>query len=67
MLTILQHIDFNCRLQTTEVVQQRFVADAEQSHKHFSATGLHITHGKFGQRVDALQANPQTDPPEIHA
>ena len=50
-----------------EEVQQRFLAAAEQSHKHYQETGLHITHEEFSQWVDALQANPQAKPPEIHA
>ncbi len=50
-----------------EEVQQRFLAAAEQSRKHYQETGLHITHEEFSQWVDALQANPQANPPEIHA
>ncbi len=66
MQTILQHIDDERRLHTTEK-QQRFLAAAEQSREHFSATRLHITHEEFSQWVDSLQVNPQTKPPEIHA
>jgi predicted transcriptional regulator len=50
-----------------EEVQQRFLAAAEQSRKHFAATGLHITHEEFSQWVEALQSNPQAKPPKIHA
>lgn len=50
-----------------EEVQQRFLAAADQSSKHYQETGLHITHEEFSQWVDALQANPQAKPPEIHA
>jgi predicted transcriptional regulator len=50
-----------------EEVQQRFLAAAEQSRKHYSETGLHITHDEFSQWVDALQSNPQAKPPQIHA
>ncbi len=50
-----------------EEVQQRFLAAADQSRKHYQETGLHITHEEFSQWVDALQANPQAKPPEIHA
>ena len=67
MLTILQQIDPQRRLHTTEEQQQRFMAAAEQSRKHFSTTGLHIRHEEFSQWVDALQANPQAHPPETHA
>ena len=50
-----------------EEVQQRFIAAAEESRKHYQATGLHITHDELSQWVDSLQANPQAKPPEIHA
>jgi predicted transcriptional regulator len=50
-----------------EEVQQRFLAAAEQSRKHYSETGLHITHEEFSQWVDALQSNPKAQPPKIHA
>jgi predicted transcriptional regulator len=49
-----------------EEVEQRVIATAQASLKHYKETGLHITHEELSAWVEALHHNPKAEFPVCH-